>query len=175
MAIAKYNSDSVDDFTLVVKNMEDIISETFLDNNEKLLAESIITSLESDAVEGIKKGLTIKIPNIGNYRYNPIKKHLTSHYKDFKNAKKSMTKDDYKEYVGTTINNWKESERLKDLEKIKIKKLKTRFKKKYELISRKHGISYSNLWFRFLLEVKPVEFDKELEEHLQYLYGNKSS
>lgn len=175
MAIVDYNDDLASDFSIITKNTDDIISEAFKDENEKLLAKSIIENLEKDAVEGIKRGLTIKIPRIGNYRYNPIRKRIAEHYKDFKQARKSMTKEEYKEYVGGSIDKWKEEERNKNFDKLKVKRYRSRFKKQYEYRALRFGILYASLWFRFLLEVKPVEFDIELERHLQYLYGNKSS
>lgn len=175
MAIVNYSDDLANDFSIIAKNSDNIIAETFSNEKERLLAKSIIENLESDAVDGIKQGLTVKIPRVGNYRYNPLRKHLINHYKDFKSAKKSMNKEEYKEYVGTTVDNWKEEERLKELNKIKVKKMKARYKKKYEYLIRKRGFNYANLWFKFLLEVKPVEFDAELEAHLQRLYGYESS
>lgn len=173
MAIINYNDDIIDDYSIITKNMNDIVDEAFKSDEERLLAKSIIDNLEHDAVEGIKSGQTIKIPSIGNYRYNPIKKHIRDHYKDFKEAKKSMSKEEYREYVGGTVDYWKEQIRLDDMDKVKNRKLKWRYRKKYNTLCKKHGFLFANLWFHFLYNVKMVEYDAELEYHLRSLYDGE--
>lgn len=112
---------------LEVNTMKDIINSIgFKSEEDKLMCEVIITNLEKYAAENIKQSKTVNIPYIGCIRKSPLREAIVSRRFDFKKARLSMSKEEYKDYVRQSIDKLKKEERRKnDLKRelYKIQKL----------------------------------------------------
>jgi hypothetical protein len=99
---------------LEVNTMKDIINSIgFKSEEDKLMCEVIITNLEKYAAENIKQSKTVNIPYIGCIRKSPLREAIVSRRFDFKKARLSMSKEEYKDYVRQSIDELKKEERLR--------------------------------------------------------------
>ena len=89
-----------EDFTITVKNKSDILNElNFKSEEDKLLCESIIDSLENAVYDNVRDGLTVSIPYIGNLRRNKVYETIAQSKKNFKAVRSFVSKEEYKQYV----------------------------------------------------------------------------
>lgn len=106
----------------------------------------------------------LPIPHIGTIQKNWYRSKLISHYKDFKEARKTMTREEYKEYTAKVM----EEEKQKHYEEEEKIKTELRFKKKllpiWIKLSKKHSAAYANLWLYAMGKLEIIEFDEEVEE-----------
>lgn len=99
---------------LEVNTMKDIINSIgFKSEEDKLMCEVIITNLEKYAAENIKQSKTVNIPYIGCIRKSPLREAIVSRKFDFKKARLSMSREEYKDYVRQSIDKLKKEERRK--------------------------------------------------------------
>ena len=104
------------------------------------------------------------INHIGTIQKNWYRSKLISHYKDFKEARKTMTREEYKEYTAKVM----EEEKQKHYEEEEKIKTELKFKKKllpiWIKLSKKHSAAYANLWLYAMGKLEIIEFDEEVEE-----------
>lgn len=152
------------DYVLIVKDKEILINEIDFTEREKLLCSSIIDNLEKQANEDIIAGKCISIPFLGTIQKNWYKSKVISHYKDFKQARQTLSKEEYLEYVRQTMES--EIKEHNDAEN-KIKK-NNKFKRKvlpqYMKLVKDRGVAYANAWLKTRQCFEVVEFDEEIEE-----------
>ena len=91
------HEDFDDDYILIYKDINNILDDIGFQGDDRILCKSIIESLEKEASINIRKDKCVAIPHIGTIQKNWYRSKLISHYKDFKEARKTMTREEYKE------------------------------------------------------------------------------
>ena len=140
------HEDFDDDYILIYKDINNILDDIGFQVDDRILCKSIIESLEIEASINIRKDKCVAIPHIGTIQKNWYRSKLISHYKDFKEARKTMTREEYKEYTAKVM----EEEKQKHYEEEEKIKTELKFKKKllpiWIKLSKKHSAAYANLW-----------------------------
>lgn len=120
------HEDFDDDYILIYKDINNILDDIGFQGDDRILCKSIIESLEKEASINIRKDKCVAIPYIGTIQKNWYRSKLISHYKDFKEARKTMTREEYKEYTAKVM----EEEKQKHYEEEEKIKTEHKFKKK---------------------------------------------
>ena len=158
------------EYSFLVKNKTDILNELdFIDEDDRLLTESIINNLERHASENIKNNNIVQLPYIGVIRKSPLREVMRSNYDNFRQARKTMNKEEYKTYVANIINEGKQ--KIKEAEDIKyrFKRLISRNKKTYDRYYINLGKNYANVYILALSLLDYVEFNQEVQDMYDYL------
>lgn len=164
------NIDEADiEYSIVIKNMNDILSEVTDDPKEKLIYESIIDGIERTASETIKNGKIAQLPSIGCVRRNPIRKVIQDNHENFRIARKNLSKDNYKEHVRAIIVDAKEQLTKVERDKLILKKTISNNKKKYDKLYITLGKAYANMFIQSILMLKEVPYVLEVQEQYDRL------
>lgn len=167
--IQNYEESDID-YTIIVKNINDIILDADFDNeDDALICESIITNLENTAADAIRDMKTVSIPFIGCVRIDPVKRKLRDKKLHLSIMRKNMTKENYKDYIRDTVAKLKEEQQLKDAKKLFMVKVRRANKKKYEDYYKRLGRPYAELFIAAMSWLAPVEHDEEFEEYYKSL------
>lgn len=160
------------EFPLIFKDIDNILDDmTFSNKEDRILCRTIIDSLEKEASVQLLEGKCVQLPYIGNIYRNKLKLAMTSHYKDLKEKRKELTKEEYKEYCRNIAR--KENMRIQN-EEVAKRKLNT-FKRKHLKMwmdkRNKFGDAYANLWLRFIKTWKDIPFNWDVEIAYQESYN----
>lgn len=159
---------------LEVNTMKDIINSIgFKSEEDKLMCEVIITNLEKYAAENIKQSKTVNIPYIGCIRKSPLREAIVSHRFDFKKARLSMSKEEYKDYVRQSIDKLKKEERRKNNLKRELYKIQKINHKQYNKLYESVGKTYADFYIFAIYCLTPVEHNEEFEELYRELSNNE--
>ena len=158
------------DLEYIEKDYKAIISDIGFDSEDKeLLCEDIILHLETTAAEEILKGNCVQIPFVGCLRKSPLKKHFDENINKIRTMSKHLSKENFKEFAASIIQDKKDELRKQDYLKAKIKEIKNKNKKKYETYYKLLGPAYANMFISSIMMMRIVEFDEEFEEVYQNL------
>ncbi len=138
---------------------KDILKTIDLNITDKDIALELISKLEKDAAEYMTKGIWISIPFIGNIK---IKDSLAAYNENselFKEAKDTMTKEEYVLFRKNVIVNACKEKRESRLEDYNLSKLIKRNSKSFNKLIKKHGAVYSKLHFRLLQHYEIVKLE----------------
>jgi hypothetical protein len=153
-----------EDIDIESKNYKDIIKELDLTDDDKIICESIIYSMEKYIIKNIKEDKTVQIPFIGCIRKNHIKAKLIEDKEELRLLRKTNNKETYKSIVRNKINSYKEELNKKDRDKLQIKKLISIYKKEYELYSKTIGVAFANMFIYGKTLFKDIPFDPEVQK-----------
>ena len=152
---------------LEVNTMKDII------NSIGFKSEVIITNLEKYAAENIKQSKTVNIPYIGCIRKSPLREAIVSRRFDFKKARLSMSREEYKDYVRQSIDKLKKEERRKNDLKRELYKIQKINHKQYNKLYESVGKAYADFYIFAIYCLTPVEHNEEFEELYRELSNNE--
>lgn len=161
------SNDIIDDanINIVIKKRSDILDDLkFKFEDERLLCDSIIADIEKTAAHHILHGKIAQLPLIGNMRKSPVREVINKNKSNFKIARSHMTKQQYKEYVGDIVVDFKKEQEKKDNDKKRLRKLKSRYKKDYDNYVKQLGIEYANMFIYSRTLFKEIPFDVEVQE-----------
>lgn len=159
------------EYTIVVLKQEDILANIDSKDFDKVLMESIITNIEKTASEVIKNGKVAQLPSIGCVRKSPVRQAVRSNHENFREARKKLTKEEYKDHVRGFINDTKNKQKELDRFKIINKKVRSRNKKKYDSYYTKLGKSYAELYILSIIWIKEIPYDPLVQERFNILNG----
>lgn len=157
-------NDFDDDYMLIYKDINNILDDIGFQGEDRILCRSIIDNLEKEAAINIRQEKCITIPHIGTIQKNWYRSKLISHYKDFKDARKTMDKAEYIEYTAKVMEEEKRKHKEKEDKLIAEKRFKKRFLKKWISMTKDRGTVYANLWLYAITKLSVIEFDPEIEE-----------
>lgn len=166
--------DNVEDVTngyqVIIKTKDDILDNMSFDTKEdKLLCSDIIDNLDKSIADGLRQQKIVQIPLIGCLRINPVRKEFNENRKALKAIRKSVNKDQYRQYIKDYIGELRNKQRAKDSYKLIITRIKKCNKKKYDYFARNLGYAYAELFIISVYWLKEVPFDAEWEEWYQSL------
>lgn len=164
------------DYTLVYKDLDNIIAELpFETDEDRIMCQSIIESLEDEAVAQYLQDKCVIIPYIGKFQVNLIKKRSQKLYKDFKEAKSNMQKEDYLEYRKDVFKGLYSIIKSEEAVKRQNKHIKSKHFKLWNKLAREISFVYADCYIMFLNQMNTKHFDVEedevLYEYLTELYG----
>lgn len=166
------NTDDLDlEYTIVVMKQEDILSTIDTKHFDVVLMESIITGIERNASESIKDGKVAQLPSIGCVRKSPIRQAVRANHENFREARKKLTKEEYKDHVREFVNEAKNKQKELDRNKVINKRLRSKNKKKYDLYHTKLGRAHAELYLASILWLKEIPYDPLVQEHFNILNG----
>lgn len=152
------------DYTIVNKRINDILVEVTDDLDERILIESIITGIEKSASETIKAGKVAQLPFIGCIRKSPVKKAMQDNYENFRIARKNMTKEQYKAHVSSFIVDAKKSIERENFRKHNVKKVRSRNRKRYDVLFINLGKPYAEMFIFAILSLKEVPYNQDVQD-----------
>lgn len=152
------------DYILIYKDINNILDDINLHGEDRILCKSIIDNLEKEAAINIRQEKCIAIPHIGTIQKNWYRSKLISHYKDFKEARKTMTSEEYIEYTAKVMEEEKRKHKEEENRIKAEKRFKKRFLKRWISITKDRGYAYANLWLYAITKLSIIEFDSEIEE-----------
>lgn len=159
-----------EEYVIISKTKYDILNELDFENEEeRLLCDSIITNLEKTASDNIRSMKVTQIPSIGCIRINPVKRELRKAKLHLSAVRKNITKEQYKEHVRSFVIDLKEKQKEKDRLKLIFVRIRRNNKKKYEILFKKCGKIYAELFIMSIYWLDEVSYDSEWEEHYQSL------
>ena len=156
------------EFPVLVKEMNDIIEDLKLDENDSIICKSIISSMDKMIFESTTNNKCASIPYLGWIRINPTYISIRDNGKVFKQARKSMSKIEYKQFAIDTIKTYKEQEKAVDKFKLRMKIIRKNNKAKYEELYKTIGKAYADMFLYSIYLFKEVPFDADWE----YKYRN---
>ena len=118
------HEDFDDDYILIYKDINNILDDIGFQGDDRILCKSIIVFSAKTTIsdrKNAKSSIFIKRPYIsviGTIQKNWYRSKLISHYKDFKEARKTMTREEYKEYTAKVMEEEKQKH-YEEEEKIK--------------------------------------------------------
>ena len=159
------NNDDIDnDYIIVIKRMDDILQEVTTSIDERVIYESIISNLEQSAADNINNDKIVQLPSIGCIRKNPIRKVIKANYANFKEARKTLNKDEYKDHVRGIIVDARIQQAKEDYDKSILKKIRSRNKKKYDKFYINLGKAYAELYIQSFLFFREVPFNQDVQD-----------
>lgn len=159
------------EYLIIVKKADDILSELTDDLTERLIYESIIDSIERSASETIRDGKIASLPSIGCIRKNPIRKVIQDNHETFRIIRKSLTTEQYKQHVKEVIIDAKIEHERNDKQRVILKQIKSRNRKKYDILYLKLGKAYAEMFIQSIYMLKEVPFNLELQQRYDELNG----
>lgn len=158
------------EYIIISKTREDILNDVEFENEEeRLICDSIIDNLESSVTKTIKDMKVAQIPFIGCLRINPIKRKLRDAKLHLSTIRKSITREQYKEHVRNYIIDLKQQQDKADKDKLTFFHIRRINKTKYELLFKKLGKAYAEMFIMSIYWLKEVPYSQEWEEQYQKL------
>lgn len=159
-----------EEYIIIHKNKDDILNELDFENEEeRLLCDSIITNLEKNASDAIRNMKVASLPSIGCVRINPVKRKLRDAKLHLSIVRKNITKEQYKEHVRSYVIDLKEQQEKEDKLKLIFTRIRRNNKKRYDILYKRFGRAYAEMFIHAIYLMKEVPFDKEWEEYYQSL------
>lgn len=150
---------------VVIKKKADILNDIdFEHDDDRILCDTIITDIEKTAAKGVLADKIVQLPFLGSMRKSPLRKVVQKNRTNFKIARTHMTKKEYQEYVGEIMREGKIEIEKEEKEKIRIKKIKSRFRKKYDSYYKNLGAEYANMFIYSMSILKEVPFNADVQE-----------
>lgn len=161
--------DSDFEYVIVVKKQSDIISELTNDIDEQLIYESIIDGIEKTAAATVRGNKIAQLPSIGCIRKSPIHIAIQNSHDDFRELRRNMTSEQYKTHVKEFIINTRKEQEKSDKEKALVKKIRSRNKKKYDMLHINIGKAYAEMYIKSILFLQEVPYVTEVQYHFDKL------
>lgn len=150
---------------IVIKKKADILNDIdFESDDDRILCDTIITDIEKTAAKGVLADKIVQLPFLGSMRKSPLRKVVQKNRTNFKIARTHMNKKEYQEYVGEIMREGKIEIEKEEKEKIRIKKIKSRFRKQYDSYYKNLGAEYANMFIYSMSILKEVPFNAEVQE-----------
>ena len=150
---------------VVIKKKADILNDIgFKSDDDRILCDTIITDIEKTAAKGILADKIVQLPFLGSMRKSPLRKVIQKNRTNFKSARTHMNKKEYQAYVGEIMREGKIEIEKEEKEKIRIKKIKSRFRKQYDNYYKTLGAEYANMFIYSMTILKEVPFDANVQE-----------
>lgn len=152
-------------YKIIRKDVNDIIEEIDFDTeDDKLICHSIITNMDKYMAKTFKENKCANIPYMGCVRKTIIARTINENKTNFKLAKTELTKEEYKDHVRSYIYDAKETQKKLDREKLILKKIRSKFNKKYKELYVKLGAAYADLFIKSLSWFQPIEFNQDIQD-----------
>lgn len=156
------------------KTHSDIIYDCeFETEEEALICEDIIDSLERFAGANIKEGKTVSLPYIGTLRKSGKRAKIVEMQTDIKIYRQTHTKEEYQDYIRGILEKVQEQYDADDLERMQKIAVKSVAKKTFEKIYKNKGPEEAAAFLNVIYKLKEVKYDQDVEDAYQKLYNEE--
>lgn len=152
------------DYVLIYKDKDLILNNIDFSEDERLICDDIINSLEKEVANQVKAGKTVSIPMIGTIEPNWYRKGIIDKRLELKEYKENHTEAEYKDYFKSICNSIKEEHYNKEKQDKTFRQFKTKVLPKYIKLCTTKSVIYANAWLKTISMLTVVEFDPEIEE-----------
>ena len=160
-----------DSGAIVYKSMNNILSDMNLDSKESIIIKNIILDLESQIGDIIFNDGKALIPYIGTIN-KPYKAVVARKYaKEFIEARKRMTKEEYTEYIRDIMKKEKKAIEEQYARATRFAEFRSKRFRVYTKLFDRHGEEYANVWLFFKGYGDIVHFDPDREAEYQQVYA----
>ena len=160
-----------DSGAIVYKSMNNILDDMNLESKERLIIKNIILDLESQIGDIVFNDGKAAIPYIGTIN-KPYKAIVARKYaKDFAEARKRMTKEEYADYVRDIMKKEKKAIEERNAKAARFAEFRSKRFRVYTKLFDRHGEEYANLWLFFKGYGNIVHFDPDREAEYQQVYA----
>lgn len=160
-----------EEYILQTVEIDTIINELTNDDEEAALTKSIILNLEEEAAKTIKAGLIAQLPQVGKIQRNTIKDMMQTRNKELREARKVMSKEDYKVFAKKVRKEVKDNIEEEYNKRKIVEKYKRNLKHTYTNLVINRGKLYAELYIQAILNCKSIPFDKAVQEQYDRLAG----
>lgn len=158
------NHELDDDYLLIYKDIDNILDDIdFVTEDDRVLCRSIVDSLEKEAAAQLLAGQCVQLPYIGNIRRSPIKMAMISHYKEFKEKRSELSREEYVAYCKGVMKKEKMKIQNMEIHKRKMNVFKKKYLKLWMDKRKQFGDAYANLYLLCYRNWTVVEFDWDVE------------
>lgn len=160
-----FGEDLSTEYTVIYKDFNSVLKDiVFANDDERLLCSSIIESLEIELATQFRNDKCVNIPYIGKLQRNIVKRNVLKNYKRFKEVSQNLTIQERKEFFKAAYAEEKEKQKELAKERKKSKIIINKNYSKYISLSRKKGIAFAELYFKFRSQLKYVPFNQEVHD-----------
>lgn len=160
-----------DSGAIVYKSMNNILDDMNVESKERLIIKNIILDLESQIGDIVFNDSKAIIPYIGTIN-KPYKAIVARKYaKDFAEARKRMTKEEYADYVRDIMKKEKKAIEERNARAARFAEFRSKKFRVYTKLFDRHGEEYANLWLFFKGYGNIVHFDPDREAEYQQVYA----
>lgn len=153
-----------DDYLLIYKDIDNILDDIdFVTEDDRVLCRSIVDSLEKEAAAQLLAGQCVQLPYIGNIRRSPIKMAMISYYKEFKEKRSELSREEYVAYCKGVMKKEKMKIQNMEIHKRKMNVFKKKYLKLWMDKRKQFGDAYANLHLLCYRNWTVVEFDWDVE------------
>lgn len=167
------SSELNDDYVLIYKDVDNILDDIdFVVDDDRILCKTIIDSLEKEAAAQLLAGKCVQLPYIGVIRRSPIKMALIKHYKEFKEKRSQLSREDYIAYCKKVMRQEKIDLRNAEIHKRKMNTFRKKNLKIWMEKKKAFGNAYANVYLYVLRYWTAIDFDWDVELAYQENVGN---
>lgn len=160
-----------DSGAIVYKSMNNILDDINVESKERLIIKNIVLDLESQIGDIIFNDGKALIPYLGTIN-KPYKAIVARKYaKEFSEARKRMTKEEYAEYVRDIMKKEKKAIEESNARAARFAEFRSKRFRVYTKLFDRHGEEYANLWLFFKGYGNIVHFDPDREAEYQQVYA----
>lgn len=160
-----------DSGAIVYKSMNNILDDMNLTNKESVIIKNIILDVESQVGDIVYNDGKALIPFIG-FINKPYKAIVARKYaKEFREAHKRLSKEEYKDYVRKIMNEAKAEIEAEAERKVKFAQFRSKRFRVYTKLFNRFGEEYANVWLFFKGYGDIVHFDPDREAEYQQVYA----
>lgn len=162
------------DVPVVVKDFRDIVLElNFNTEEEALICEDIITSLERTAAATIKEEKIAQLPYIGTLTKSQLHKRLLTDPTELRELRQNTTEKEYKVFVSKKVLKIKRELKAENAIRLEELQLKKENRRAYDRIYLTRGKSAAERFLKAIKNFKPVPFNQDVEDMYQLLNNEK--
>jgi len=160
-----------DSGAIVYKSMNNILDDINVESKKRLIIKNIVLDLESQIGDIVFNDGKALIPFIGTIN-KPYKAIVARKYaKEFSEARKRMTKEEYANYVRDIMKKEKKAIDEQNARAARFAEFRSKRFRVYTKLFDRHGEEYANLWLFFKGYGDIVHFDLDREAEYQQLYA----
>ena len=158
------NEDLGNGYELIYKDRQNIIAEFNFDSDEeRIMCESIIESLENTAAREYAKEKCVSFPFTGKMQTNILRKRVAYNYKEFKQARETMTTEEYSKFRDTKIRGFYKEQQSKEANFKADKANRNKYFMLWNLLARRKGFPYANCYIKFLKSMSIRNYNENLK------------
>lgn len=161
-------------YDVISRDIDDILTDLHIGEEDLILTKDIINNIEKTAAEALENNKTVSLPYLGTARKNPIKRKMTEDYAELKNARETLTREQFLDYYKNKVTNLKLEQKAKDIEKHTNKINLGINKKKYDELCISIGKAYADAYIYAITHFTEVVFDQEIQDRYDEINNRKN-
>ena len=170
----QFNHIFKEELNIINKSIKDIVNDiNYKNEDDAILCESIINSLESYAAKKLKEGKCVQLPYLGTLRKHEVKSRFNEQSIELKGLRKSVTSEEYKKIIKDKAKSIILELQEENKNKRIFNEIKRVYKNKYEDYCKTIGQAYADMWIYSKTLFEPIEFNEEVQRQFDEISKNE--